>query len=542
MASQMDRAVIAGSDRAAPLHGARAIAAIADAERFEVTIRVRRRAPLADSAARAVFEPATPEQRAYLPRRGYAAAHGASEADIAAIEAYARSQGLVVVESNAARRSVFVSGTATVYEQAFGAKIARYEHDGGTYRGRTGALTVPAELAPLIEGVFGIDDRPVAKPHFQRRLPRPSFGIQPHAAADTSFLPTEIAELYGFPDADGADQCVGIIELGGGYRKADIDAYFAKLGIASPDVRTVSVDGGSNDPSTPESADGEVMLDILVVGAVAPKAIIAVYFAPNTDKGFLDALTMAVHDETNAPSVISISWGAAEANWTEQAMTSFDAALQTAAALGVTVCAASGDNGSGDGETDGKAHVDFPSSSPFMLACGGTKLVADGDAIASETVWNAASDSATGGGVSDFFDLPDYQRDTGIPPSANPGSRVGRGVPDVSGDADPNSGYQIRIDGGDYVIGGTSAVAPLWAGLIALINQTLGQNVGFLNPLLYSDAFGADAFNDVDTGSNGAYSAKAGWDPCTGWGSPLGTELLARLQSATSLIEDETGI
>jgi kumamolisin len=272
------------------------------------------------------------------------------------------------------------------------------------------------------------------------------------------------------------------------------------------------------------------MLDIEVAAAVAPKAQIAVYFAPNTDKGFLDALTMAIHDTVNKPSVISISWGSAEKNWTAQAMTSFDQALQTAAALGVTVCCASGDNGSGDGESDGKSHVDFPASSPFALGCGGTMLIATGVSIANEMVWNENSrNSATGGGISDFFPVPSYQAATGIPPSANPGGRRGRGVPDVAGDADPATGYDIRVDGQESVIGGTSAVAPLWAGLIALMNQKLGHPVGFLNPLLYGSLAGQGVLRDIIVGHNGAYSAKPGWDPCTGWGTPVGTKLLKAL-------------
>ena len=273
------------------------------------------------------------------------------------------------------------------------------------------------------------------------------------------------------------------------------------------------------------------MLDILVAGAVAPAANIAVYFAPNTDAGFLDALTLAIHDQTNKPSVISISWGGPESNWTAQAMTSFDEALQTAAALGVTVTAAAGDSGSSDGATDGKAHVDFPASSPHILATGGTFISVTGDTIASESVWNESSGGAGGGGISDFFPLPAYQASAGVPPSANPGAHVGRGVPDVAGDADPQSGYQVRVDGHDLVIGGTSAVAPLWAGLIALFNQKLGHPVGFLNPLIYAAPVkGSGAFNDILVGNNGAYKATTGWDACTGWGSPVGTTLLARLQ------------
>jgi kumamolisin len=171
--------------------------------------------------------------------------------------------------------------------------------------------------------------------------------------------------------------------------------------------------------------------------------------------------------------------------------------------------------------------VDFPASSPFALGCGGTKLVGSGTSITSETVWNEnPTDSATGGGVSDFFDPPAYQNKAKVPPSKNPGERKGRGVPDVAGDADPATGYAVRVDGQALVIGGTSAVAPLWAGLVALLNQKLGHRVGFLNPLLYGSAVGTGSFRDITSGNNGAYPAKAGWDACTGWGTPVGTKLL----------------
>ena len=192
--------------------------------------------------------------------------------------------------------------------------------------------------------------------------------------------------------------------------------------------------------------------------------------------------------------------------------------------MGVTVCCASGDNGSKDGETDGKEHVDFPASSPFALGCGGTKLVGSGTSITNENVWNEnPANSATGGGVSDFFPVPAYQVAAGVPPSANPpGNHAGRGVPDVAGDADPATGYLVRVDEDkEFVIGGTSAVAPLWAGLIALMNQKLAHPVGFLNPLLYGSVAGTGSFPEtLRQGTTGAYSSKPGWDACTGWGSP----------------------
>jgi kumamolisin len=346
-----------------------------------------------------------------------------------------------------------------------------------------------------------------------------------------SYTPAQVASLYQYPaSVDGTGETIAIIELGGGFDPSDLTAYWSQLNLAkAPAVTAVGVGNGSNSPTgDPSGPDGEVMLDIEVCGAVAPGANIVVYFAENTDAGFLNAITTAVHDTANNPSVISISWGGPESSWTQAAMTSMDEGFQSAAAMGVTVTVASGDNGSTDGVTDGLNHVDFPASSPNVLACGGTKLVASANAITSEVVWNesANNEGATGGGVSDVFPLPSYQSAAGVPPSANPGGNVGRGVPDVAGDADPSTGYVTRVDGQPDVIGGTSAVAPLWAGLIALVNQSLGKPAGFVNPLLYQST---GATNDITAGNNGAYSAGPGWDACTGLGSPVGSGLLAVL-------------
>jgi len=273
------------------------------------------------------------------------------------------------------------------------------------------------------------------------------------------------------------------------------------------------------------------MLDIEVSAAVAPGAKIVVYFAPNTDQGFIDAIGTAVHDTTNNPGVISISWGGPESSWTAQALSALDAACQSAAALGITITVAAGDNGSTDGGTGN--NVDFPASSPHVLACGGTKLSGNGSTITSEVVWNeqATGEGASGGGVSNVFPLPSWQANANVPaPSVSTG---GRGVPDVAGDADPETGYQIRVDGQSMVIGGTSAVAPLWAGLIALNNQQNGKTAGFIQPQIYA-AKGASAFNDIVSGNNGAFSAGPGWDPCTGLGSPIGAKLIALLGASAA--------
>jgi kumamolisin len=268
-------------------------------------------------------------------------------------------------------------------------------------------------------------------------------------------------------------------------------------------------------------------LDIELAGAVAPGAEIAVYFAPNTDQGFIDAVTTAVHDATLKPTIISISWGGPESSWTAQSRTALSSACQDASTMGITVLAASGDNGSSDGSSDGTPTVDFPAASPYVLGCGGTKLKISGTTISSEQAWNelSAGEGATGGGVSEVFALPEYQQTANVPKAPN--GFVGRGVPDVAGDADPETGYNVVVDGQQTVIGGTSAVAPLWAGLFALINQALGANVGYVNPLLYAEK---TAFHDITAGNNGNYSAGVGWDACTGLGSPNGENLMNTLR------------
>ena len=234
----------------------------------------------------------------------------------------------------------------------------------------------------------------------------------------------------------------------------------------------------------------------------------------------------------NKPSVISISWGGPESTWTAQAMTAFDSAAQDAAALGVTICAASGDNGSSDGVTDGGNHVDFPASSPHILACGGTSLQSANAVITSETVWNdGAQGGAGGGGFSNQFPLPAWQ----VSDNITPPSGGGRGVPDVAGDADPETGYNVLVDGQQLVIGGTSAVAPLWSGLIALLNQKLGKPLGFLQPTLYGLSGNSGAFHDITKGSNGAFSAGPGWDAATGLGSPDGAALLQALSAGSTI-------
>lgn len=517
-----------GSERVA-VSGARRLAATDPAERMEVSVIVRRKAAAA-MRSRVVAMAAGDRTGAIMSRAEFAHAHGAEAADLAAVRKFAVGHGLSVVQEHAARRTVMLSGTAGQFCTAFAVQLHQMEHGGGTYRGRTGEIQLPAELGEIVEAVLGLDDRPQAKPHFRVRPGAGAAGgtggaIRHAASPAVSYTPTQIAELYGFPAGSGAGECVAIIELGGGYRPADLNTYFSGLGVASPSVVAVSVDQAKNAPTgSGNGPDAEVMLDVEVVGAIAPGARIAVYFAPNTDAGFLDAVTTAVHDTTNKPSVISISWGGAESTWTDQAMTAMDSAFQAAATMGITVCVASGDNGSSDGVTDGADHVDFPASSSHALACGGTSLRGSGSTITGENVWNdGAGGGATGGGISDFFPLPDWQK--ALMAENTDGRNAAltmRGVPDVAGDADPQTGYDVRVDGTDTVIGGTSAVAPLWAALIARLNAASGKPAGFINPVLYANP---TALRDVTTGNNGDFEATAGWDACTGLGSPNGGSL-----------------
>jgi kumamolisin len=260
-----------------------------------------------------------------------------------------------------------------------------------------------------------------------------------------------------------------------------------------------------------------------------------VYFAPNTDQGFVDAVSMAVH-ATPMPAVVSISWGMSEDMWTEQARSALNEVFADAAALGVTVCAATGDNGSQDADNDGAQHVDFPAGSPYVLACGGTKLTVGADgAVATESVWNdGEGKGATGGGVSDTTPVPSWQANAGVPPRSG-GTAGGRGVPDVAANADPVTGYRVRVNGKAIVLGGTSAVAPLWAALVCRLTQAVGRPLGLLQPVLYAAAGTATCgFRDVTDGANGAYTAATGWDPCTGLGVPRGTELLTLFTAATA--------
>lgn len=521
MSEQPPRIPLPGSDKPA-WPSAQPVGPVDPAQPVQVTLVLRRREELPEDL---VLGSRT------ISRDELATRYGADPADVERVRAAVAAAGAEVTGVDPASRRVTVTAPVGALSTLFGATLEEVATGEGatrmTFRHRQGPLSLPAELSSAVVAVLGLDDRPQAQAHLR---------VAPAAGPRVAYTPPEVARAYDLPaGTDGAGQTVAIIELGGGFGQVDLDTYFAGLGLRTPPVTAVGVDGASNVPGgDPTGADGEVLLDIEVVGGVAPGAAQVVYFGPNTDQGFVDAVATAVH-AAPTPVAVSISWGAPEESWTAQARAAMDQAFADAAALGVTVCAAAGDNGSSDGQPDGQAHVDYPAASPYVLGCGGTTLQADPatGAVQAETVWNGGpGGGATGGGVSTAYAVPAWQASAGVPVRAGSGT-PGRGVPDVAGNADPATGYRVLVDGQAQVIGGTSAVSPLWSGLVSRLAQALGRPLGLLQPTLYAGlAPGTDrtGFRDITSGNNGAYAAAPGWDPCTGLGVPVGSALLGTLR------------
>ncbi len=505
-----------GSHREPP-RDARRIADIGRDEPVEVSIYLKRRQDPEGLAALA-----DPDQR-----RATIAEHRRTQYadDIRLIRAFAGENGLTVLAVEPARRLVRLAGPAGRMEVAFRTKLAHYEADGRRFRGRAGPLSLPEDMTAIVELVLGLDTRPTARHGSVRFRP---------AQTETGYLPNAFRRLYGLPaDAAAAGQCVALIELGGGFISSDTTAAFDAMGLAPPEVVAISVDGATNLPTGDGGSDGEVALDIQVAGGTANGARIAVYFAPNSDAGFADAISAAAQDRTHRPSVIGISWGSAESAWTTQAVRTMNSVLQDAAQLGLSVFAAAGDQLATDGVDDGAAHVGFPASSPWAIGCGGTAITVRGGRITGETVWNDGT-TGTGGGISDLFPVPDFQQGIGLPPSVN-GGRAGRGVPDVAADAAPESGYRIVADGQTGVAGGTSAVAPFWAGITALINAKAARPLGFFLSTLYGTSGLMRQITGGDNrpaGSTIGYDAGGQWNACTGLGVPLGGALFDSLTAA----------
>jgi kumamolisin len=494
----------------------------------EITIKVRRKAELPEPVA----------GTAVLTREQAKTLHGATDEDLNAVVDEATKFGLKILSRDPATRSVKVAGSVELMEKAFQVHLFRVKHRGRYYRGRVGSIFVPTVLKDVVVGVFGLDTRPMARHHSGgARSPAQTL---PAADARPWYLPPELATAYNFPDNDGSGQTIGIIELAGHFNASDLRQFGQMAGMAKmPIVNVVNAETVTADSCDDADAIGEVILDIEIAAAVCPGAALAVYFSNFTEQGWVDVIDAALNDSQNNPSVLSISYGLAEGSdiWTQQAMSAVNDAMKEAAVRGIPVCISAGDDGSDDQVGDGSAHVDFPSSSPFVLSVGGTTLPKNG----TESVWfegdglRKDQGGSTGGGVSSVFGLPSWQQNISIR-SVNPRAPAGRILPDVSANAAQGTGYFFVAGEQPNVAGGTSAATPLWASLLARIMST-GKKVGFITPLFYQpnghtagQTLGAAACNDITSGNNataaaGGYSAGPGYDAASGWGSPQGEKL-----------------
>ena len=458
--------------------------------------------------------------------------------DIKKVVEFAKKSGLTIVEVHHARRTVIISGTIAQMNSAFKVILSRFERHTTdltgrqsqdsvqTYRGRDGFIHIPKELTEIIIGIFGLDTRGITKRNY------------PGDPENTVKITIEqIAKLYNFPANTASGHTIGIVSEGG-YHPDDIKATFSGK---PPKIIDININA-SNDQTTD---DIETTQDICIAGAAAPGADIAVFFTTDDQGGWVNLLNRVIHPYDGDPvcTVLSSSFYVLDSDdfglippisrdWINVVHMYFqDAAIQK-----VTICVASGDKGTDSKIGDGRAHVQYPATDPWVLSVGGTTVGNIKDDSFEEWVWNdtflVSHTGATGGGVSGHFPKPSYQNNAGVPPSLNDG-HSGRGVPDVAGNASPNSAFPIILAGKPNLGCGTSASAPLWAGLITLINAALGEPVGYINPHIYN--FGSKVFRDI-TGAPGpidnaldgvkGYPAKPGWDACTGWGSPNGVALL----------------
>jgi len=533
-----------GSERH-PSPSARQIGPVDPNERLNVTIVLRRKPGAEPIPDLEYFRKTPPLGRPRRSQEEFADKYGASQDELDKVAKFAQGAGLKVEQTNAAARTMQVSGTVEQMREAFGVTLHRYEHQvvrrrgappvTETYRGRDGVIHVPKDLEGIIIGVFGLDNRRISK----RASNDPPNTVQ--------VTVPQVTQLYNFPTNSAAGQTIAILSEDG-YQMSDITSTF---GGTPPTITDISVDA-SNSGFDPV---GETTQDISIAGLAAPGAAIAVYFTTYDEKGWVDLITRWVHPNAGDPhcSVLSTSFYVSNGDDTTELMNegvstawldAVDTALQDAALQSVTFVTVSGDYGvdltSYNGNSDGKQHVAYPGSDPWALCCGGTTVGNISGSSFDEYVWNDTyfgTSVATGGGVSDRYPLPSYQNSAGVPKSLKD-NHVGRGVPDVAANASPTSGYKITYNGGPGNGNGTSAAAPLWAGLIAIINAALGENVGFINPALYE--IGSAGFRDItsppgpaDNGINGVqgYPAGPGWDACTGWGSPNGQALLSGLKA-----------
>jgi kumamolisin len=547
MAPSQGYTLLKGSEHAHPDHH-RSLSPTSGGETLTVTMIVRRKPSGPKMRSLEDFGTKNRAKPAASKHAAYANDHGADPHELEQVADFARSNGLNVVETNQARRTVVVSGSVTAINKAFDITLHDYDSPRGKYRGHEGSVGLPHALADIVEAVSGLDNRQVPAKHYAARH-RSAGSLDPPNTKPLT--PQQVAQLYSFPTGNGAGQTIGIYEMqtsegSAGYTAADIASTMQAMGgdLTPPTPTDVAVDGVGN----AGVSDGETVLDVTVSSAIAQGANIAVYFTGGTTQNILHTLQRMIHPGSGdpVPTVISISygWGADDENldsFSAAEYTQIDQLFQDAANLGITVLVSSGDSGAFI-ETRKLAQASFPASDPWVLACGGTTIGNVSGSSFTEYVWNdtwQGGSGATGGGVSARYQPPSYQNSVELPKRIGSGAS-GRGLPDIAGNASVNSGYPLFLAGqSSGPIGGTSAVAPLYAGLVAVMNGNLGFPVGFINPTLYSASAGV--FNSVsgppgpaDNSFNGTtgYPASAHWNACTGFGSVNGVALQNALQAA----------
>jgi kumamolisin len=526
-------------------------------EMITVTLIVRRRKggpklrEVADFAAKAKAV------RPPVDRAQFIANHGPDSKEIAQVVEFAKANGLEVVETNVAARSVVVRGTAAKMNKAFSVKLKNYQGPIAKYHSHTGPAKLPSTIATIVEAVIGLHNRPIhAQAHntFRRRGAADPPNTQP-------VTPQQIAQLYDFPDGDGDGQTIGIYEMttfnqdtqqlqDAGYTPEDVQNTIEGFGggLSVPTLIDVPVDDKQNAGVN----DGETLLDITVAGAIAQAATIAVYFTGAETQNIIHALQKMIHpgDSDPVPTIISISYGWGpdndQAGFSPDEFQQIGDLFQDAANQDITVLISSGDSGCFLNTQVGSEHAQasYPATEPMVIACGGTTVGNVQGSTFDEYAWNDSVQGhpgASGGGISAKFPVPSYQKGAGVP-KHNFTNKPGRGIPDLAGNASANSGYmQDPAPGPPEPVGGTSAVAPLYAGLFARINSNLGVKVGFVNQTIYS--LGKTAFRDTVSPPGPAdnsfmnvtgYPVVKGWDACTGWGSVKGVALQNGLKTANA--------
>jgi kumamolisin len=463
---------------------------------------------------------------------------GSSDSDIALVTDFANTAGFIIEDTHSPSATVKLSGTVSQINAAFEISLHTVKLADKSYMSYSGSIQIPVILQGVVEHVLGLDT--------SIRFNRIKNSI---SQAATVLTPIQVAAAYNFPNNNGYGQCIGILEWGGGYTTQNLTSSFTPLGLANPTTVDILTDGATNNPSDVGDS-GEVMLDIFVAGAVCPNSLFAMYFGGGNGNpsqlNWYNNFNAAIHDTVNNPCVLSISWGAGEVSyWPPSNLPIFDALFSQSVALGITMLASSGDYGST--WSSSSPEVLYPASSVYITACGGTTLQLSGSSRSSETGW-----TGSGGGLSVRESLQSWQSGLsyttyGYPsgPTGSPASLTVRGVPDIAGNADPASGYSFYYSASNTFIsgvGGTSAVCPLMAGLIARLVQLSGTRIGYANPFFYANPA---AFYDVTSGENAAYvngyTCTTGWDAVTGLGVPIGTSLYKILNTGAAFPKKNFG-